>query len=77
MFSLTWDSSRNDHDVRPGQRLLHAIVGWEVAVDLRDGRDVGEICGDTGGVDDIVEAKVVDERARLQEEGQWLVRWIS
>ena len=33
---------------------------------------MGEVGGDTGSVDDIVEGEVVDERARLEEEGQWL-----
>jgi hypothetical protein len=35
---------------------------------------VGQIGGDTGGVDDIVEAEVVDERAGLEEEGEGLSR---
>lgn len=37
-----------------------------------DGGDVREIGSDTGGVDDIVESKLVNERACLQEERQGL-----
>lgn len=33
---------------------------------------MGEIGGDTWGVDDIVEGELVDERAGLEEEREWL-----
>jgi len=33
---------------------------------------VGEISGNTWGVDNIVESELIDERAGLEEEGQWL-----
>ena len=34
---------------------------------------MGEIGGDTGGVDHIIQSKLIDERARLQQqrEGLW------
>lgn len=38
------------------------------------GGDVGEIGGNTGGVDNIVEGELIDERAELEEEGQRLNR---
>jgi len=34
--------------------------------------DVGEISGNTRGVDYIVQSKLVNERAGLEEERQWL-----
>lgn len=34
---------------------------------------MGEVGRDTGGVDDIVEAQVVDERAGLEQEGEGLL----
>ena len=73
MCELTWDASRDDHHVRTSERLLHTIVCWEVAFDLRHGGDVGEISSDAGSVDDIVEREVVDERAGFEEEGEWLL----
>jgi len=69
---LTRDTSRDNNDIRAGERLLHAIVGGEETLNAGNSRDVGEVGGDTGSVDDIVEGEVVDERARLEEEGQWL-----
>lgn len=33
---------------------------------------MGEIGGDTWGVDDIVESQLIDEWGGLEEEGQWL-----
>jgi hypothetical protein len=36
------------------------------------GGDMAQIGGDAGGVDDIVEGELVDERAGLEEEGQGL-----
>jgi hypothetical protein len=38
---------------------------------------VRKVGGDTGSVDDIVERKVVDERAGLEEEGQRLANTAS
>lgn len=35
-------------------------------------RDVGQVGSDTRGVDDIVESELIDERRKLQEEGQRL-----
>ena len=39
-----------------------------------NGGDVREIGSDTGGVDNIVEGELVDERAGLEEEGERLER---
>ena len=69
---LTGNAGGNDHNIRALESLLHTIVLGEVTIDLRDGGDVGQIGGDAGSVDDIVERKVVDQRAGLEEEGQWL-----
>jgi hypothetical protein len=33
---------------------------------------VREVGSDAGGVDDIVESKLINERRCLEEEGQWL-----
>lgn len=69
---LTWNASGDDDDVGALEGLGHTAVGWEVAIDLSDGRDVRQVGGNTWSVDDIVERKVVDERAGLEEEGQRL-----
>jgi hypothetical protein len=69
---LTGNASRDDNDVGAGEGLLHAIVGGEVALDLGDGGDVGEVGRDAGRVDDIVERELVDVRARLEQEGEGL-----
>ena len=66
---LTGNTSRDDDDVCAGECVLQAIIFGEVALDLGNGADVGEIGGDTWGVDDIVKGELVDERARLEEEG--------
>lgn len=39
----------------------------------RRGGDVGEIGGNTGSVDNIVQSQLVDERTGLEEEGQRLI----
>jgi hypothetical protein len=69
---LTGNASGDDDNVGASEGLPHAIVGGEEALDLGDGGDVGEIGGHAGGVDDIVEGELVDERAGLEEEGQRL-----
>ena len=38
---------------------------------------MGEICGDTRGVDNIVQCQLGDERRSLEEEGQWLLGNVS
>jgi hypothetical protein len=40
----------------------------------RGGGDVGEIGGNTGSVDNIVQSQLVDEGTGLEEEGQRLMR---
>ena len=69
---LTRNARRNHHNIGPGERLLQAVVGGQEAVDAGDGGDVREVGSDAGGVDDIVEAEVVDEGAGLEEEGEGL-----
>ena len=69
---LTGNTGRDDDNVGTGHGLLHAIVGWQVALDLCDRGDVGKVGGDTWGIDDIVEGKLVNEGAGLQQEGQRL-----
>lgn len=64
----TWNTSRDEDQISTRKRLLHAIVVWEVTIDLRHGRDVGQVCRNTWSVDDIVEGEVVDLLARLEEE---------
>ena len=68
----TRNSGWDDDNVSSRERLLHAIVFGEVSVDLRHGGDVGQVGGDTGGVDDVVEREVVNFLARFEEEGEWL-----
>ena len=41
------------------------------------GGDVGEIGSNTGGIDNIVEGQLIDERAVLEEEGQRLNEYVS
>jgi hypothetical protein len=36
------------------------------------GRDVRKISSNTGGVDNIVKGQLVNKRAQLEEEGEWL-----
>jgi len=69
---LARDAGGDDDDVGAGEGVLQAVVFGEETVDLGDGGDVGEISGDAGRVDDIVEGEVVDERAGLEEEGERL-----
>ena len=70
--SRTRNAGRDDDNVSSCECLLHAIVFGEVSVNLRHGGDVGQVGGDTGGVDDIVEREVVDLLARFEEEGERL-----
>lgn len=70
---LTWNSSRNDNNVRALEGLLDTLTAiGKVAIDGGNRRNVREIGGDTGSVHDIVEREVVNERAGLEEKGQWL-----
>jgi hypothetical protein len=71
-WRLTRNASGDDDNVSASEGLLHAIVGWEETLDLGDRRDVGKVGGYARSVDDIVEGELVDERAGLEEEGQWL-----
>lgn len=71
-WRLTGNASGDDNNVSASEGLLEAIVGREEALDLGDGGDVGKIGGHAGGVDDVVEGKLVDERASLEKEGQRL-----
>jgi hypothetical protein len=66
-WRLTGNASGDDNDVSASEGLLHAIVGRKEALDL----------GHAGGVDDIVEGELVDERAGLEKEGQGLRRGVS
>jgi len=50
---------------------LRSGVGKETR-DLSRGGDVGEVGGDTGGVDDIVQAQFSDDRVELEQQGQGL-----
>lgn len=38
---------------------------------------MGEISSNTWGVDNIVKSELIDERAGLEEEGQWLLCRVS
>lgn len=70
---LTWNSSRNDNNVRALEGLLDTLTAiGKVAIDGGNRGNVREIGGDTGSVHDIVEREVVNERAGLEEKGQWL-----
>ena len=71
-WRLTGNACGNDNYVSASEGLLEAIVGGKEALDLGDGGDVRKVGSHTGGVDDIVEGELVDERAGLEEEGQRL-----
>jgi hypothetical protein len=43
-----------------------------MVVTYRDRGDMGEVGSDTGGVDNVVESKLFDQRASLQEERERL-----
>jgi len=70
---LTRNTSRDDNDVSARECLLETIICWEETLDLSNGGDVGEIGGYARCVDDIVKGELVDEWARLEEEGKRLV----
>jgi hypothetical protein len=38
------------------------------------GGDVRKVCGDTGGVDNIVQCELIDERGELEQQGQGLTK---
>ena len=76
-WRLTGNASGDDDDVSASEGLLETIVGGKEALDLGDGGDVRKVGGHTGGVDDIVEGELVDERASLEKEGQRLRRDVS
>jgi hypothetical protein len=63
----TRDSSRNDNNISASQCILQTIVFGKVTGDFSDGRDVRQIRSDAGGVDDIVESKLINQRACLQQ----------
>ena len=69
---LTWDASRNDDHVSSCERLLHAVICWQVSFNLGYRGDVGEVGGDAWSVDDIVEGELVDFAGGLEEEGERL-----
>ncbi len=72
MVRLTRNASRDNNDIGAGEGLLQTIVRGEEALDLSNGRDVGQVGRHAWGVDDIVEGELVDEWGRLEEEGEWL-----
>ena len=52
------DTRWDNDNISTSQSLLQAVIGREVTLDLCGGCDVGEICSDTWGVDDIVKAQL-------------------
>jgi hypothetical protein len=64
-------AGRDDHDVRPLQRLPELVIPHE-PLHLGRGVDVGDVGGDAGGAGDIVEGEGGDERVQLHEEGERL-----
>jgi hypothetical protein len=50
----------DDNDLSACQRLRETVILREIAIDLCWGRDVREIGGDTGSVDDIVKAQLAN-----------------
>lgn len=55
---LSWHTSGDDDDVGTSKDLGQAVIRGKVADDLRRGRDVRQIRGDTGRVDDIVQPEL-------------------
>ena len=51
-------TSGDDDDVGTGEDLGQTVIRGKVADDLGGGRDVGQICCDTGRVDNIVQTKL-------------------
>lgn len=68
----TGNTGGDDNDVSAGESLLHAIILGEVASNLCGSGDVRDIGSNTGGVDNIVEGELRDERRGLEEEGERL-----
>ncbi len=75
MAWLTRDTGRDHHDISTGQGLLQAIVRGKEPLNLCNGGDVGQVGRHAGGVDDIIEGELVDERGGLEEEGERLYMW--
>lgn len=69
---LARNARRDDDDIGAGESVLQAVILGQEASELGHRGDVGEIGRDAGGVDDIVESELVDERAGLEEEGEGL-----
>lgn len=74
---LSGDTSGDDDDVGTGQGLLESVILGEVTSDLGLGGDVGEVSGNTGGVDDIVESKLGHVRRELEEKRKGLANTTS
>lgn len=55
---LPGDTSWDNNNICARQHLLQAVIWGKVADDLCWGRDVGQICRDSGSVDDIVQPQL-------------------
>lgn len=71
-MSLTGNTGRDDDNVGILEGGLGSVIGGEEAGGLGLGRDVGQVGRDSGGVDDIVERELVNERGELEEKGEGL-----
>lgn len=56
---FTRHTSRDDNSMCALEGFVHGLLA--VACNSRTGVDVREICGDSGGVDDVVKSEVGDE----------------
>jgi hypothetical protein len=74
---LSGDTGGDNDNVGAGQSVLETVILGEVASDLSLGGDVGEVSGNTGGVDDIVESKLGHVRREFEEKRKGLANTTS
>jgi hypothetical protein len=55
---LSWDTGGNNDNIGTSESLGQSIIRGKVSDYLGRGRDVGQICSDTGRVDDIVQTEL-------------------
>ncbi len=73
---LAGHSSRDNNDIGALESRTER-VGALVSRDLSWGIDVGEVCGDSRGVDNVIEGELCDEGIHFKEEGERLANAAS
>lgn len=55
---LSWNTSGNNYDVCAREDVLEALIWGKETLDLRGGRDMRQVGGNSWGINDIVEAEL-------------------